>query len=132
MILHVLRSIYNPEWAKGVILLDGKWLTNSHEDTVRELKTLADKVFGKTAIPAGVYEVIVTDSPKFKKKMTELVGVPFFSKTRIHGVRDERDTEGCVGHTGGPAMTDMLTQLALKPGKHFCHVINGYPGKFLG
>lgn len=71
------------------------------EDTVRDLSdctktTCTGKIAGKTAIPAGMYEVRDTWSPKFQRKMLELVGVPGFQGIRIHSGNDAEDTEGCL------------------------------------
>ena len=54
------------------------------------------KVYGKTAIQAGTYTVIVTMSLRFKKELPLLLNVPEFSGVRIHGGNTEKNTEGCV------------------------------------
>ena len=71
------------------------------EDTVRVLTdctrvTCVGKIPGKTAIPAGTYEVRDTWSPKYQRMMLVLVDVPGFQGIRIHSGNDAEDTEGCL------------------------------------
>lgn len=54
------------------------------------------KVKGKTAIPAGRYEVIVDRSIHFKKDLPLLLDVPGYEGIRIHPGNTAADTEGCL------------------------------------
>lgn len=54
------------------------------------------KVAGKTAIPAGTYDINLTFSPRFKKYMLLLENVPGFAGIRIHAGNSSADTEGCL------------------------------------
>ena len=61
--------------------------------TVEEMQEI--KVKGKTCIPYGEYEVKYTYSPKYKRKMLLIAGVPVFKGIRIHIGNYPKDTEGC-------------------------------------
>ena len=62
----------------------------------RESGKIALKQKGKTAIPEGSYPVAVTWSPRFKRWLPLLLGVPKFEGIRIHAGNTAEDTEGCI------------------------------------
>ena len=55
--------------------LEPKWRDYAHGD---------NKIRGKSAIPEGRYPIVITYSPKFKKWLPLLLGVPNCSGIRIH------------------------------------------------
>jgi hypothetical protein len=75
----------------GELSIDGKFEAYTLEDVERDVK-----VFGKTAIPKGTYEVIMTMSNRFKKMMPLLLNVEGFTGVRIHSGNDATQTEGCL------------------------------------
>lgn len=54
------------------------------------------KVYGETAIPAGIYAVRWSLSPKFGKYMPELDNVPAFLGIRMHSGVTAKDSLGCI------------------------------------
>lgn len=76
------------------------WLMLMLEDVVRPDGV---KVYGETAIPAGIYPIELTDSPKYQKqygavvRTPMLMNVPNFTGIRIHPMATAKDSEGCLG-----------------------------------
>jgi hypothetical protein len=77
----------------GELWVNDLHLCDTLEDRVRPE---GEKVYGKTAIPEGTYEVKLTYSPRFKKILPEILNVPNFSGIRIHKGNQSSKTEGCV------------------------------------
>lgn len=75
----------------GEMSINGKFECYTLEDVERDTK-----VFGKTAIPKGIYEVTMTMSNRFKKMMPLLLNVPNYTGVRIHSGNKAEDTEGCI------------------------------------
>lgn len=101
MRIEVHRVSNGTEVCLGRMSLDGSPFCFTLEDAVRDLGLDGSgKVYGKTAIPAGEYKVVIDYSHKFKKDMVHVLDVPFFTGIRIHSGNDADDTLGCVlvGH----------------------------------
>jgi hypothetical protein len=98
MEMRVTRQVFTDKSTIGELTIDGVHQCFTLEDKVRE-----EKIFGQTAIPAGRYEVTVSFSNHFKKKLPLLMNVPNFEGVRIHSGNTAKDTEGCilVGMTKG-------------------------------
>jgi len=88
------RITYTTNSTIGELSLDGKHICYTLEDTVRTKG--AAKVYGKTAIPAGRYQVIIDFSNAFKAIMPHVLAVPGFAGIRIHVGNRESDSLGCV------------------------------------
>lgn len=78
----------------GELLVNDKYLCDTLEDRVR---LEGEKVYGKTAIPEGTYEMVLSYSPRFKKILPEILNVPNFTGIRIHSLNKAEESEGCIG-----------------------------------
>lgn len=99
MELRLIRDFKTSGFTLGRLLVNGRFLCYTCEDTVREQrgKPVASwKVPGKTAIPAGRYSIRVTFSKRFQKHLPLLIDVPGFEGIRIHAGNTADDTEGCI------------------------------------
>lgn len=104
----MLRLLVDRAWKKADYTISRFFVNNERwcealEDTDRGLKTSmptteikAKKVYGKTAIPSGKYQVTLTYSPKFKKYLPLVNDVPCFSGIRFHAGNTAKDSEGCI------------------------------------
>ena len=116
--LLIARRWFGSRTTIGEVYVNGVYQCYSLEDVVRPA---GQKVMGKTAIPAGLYRVVLDFSPKFSPKrfaylnqylpqklaqkgwrtaqevpIPHILAVPRFDQVRIHWGNDEEDTEGCV------------------------------------
>lgn len=103
-----VRTIYGPESTRGNLIIDGENIGYTIEDVVRPAG--APKVHGRTAIPAGLYEVKIHPSPRFKKRLPWLQDVPGFDYILAHGGNTAADTEGCILVAAKYAALDRIFQ----------------------
>jgi hypothetical protein len=102
MEIQVRRFAFKENYTIGRMSIDNEFFCNTLEDVVRDLKDYDhdgkwdNKINGETAIPCGRYQVVVTYSPKFGKRLPELLSVPGFLNIRIHAGADAKHTEGCI------------------------------------
>lgn len=92
LMLVLVRTEARTDRTLGQLLVNGEHFCHVLEDTLRPRGV---KVAGVTAIPAGLYRVILELSPKFKRIMPTILGVPNFEGIRMHGGNRPEDTEGC-------------------------------------
>lgn len=83
----------------GKLYIDGAFLCDILEDEIREIHGVAVaewKVHSKTAIPAGTYQIVAENSPRFGKDTLTLIGVSGYQFIRIHAGNTADHTEGCL------------------------------------
>lgn len=78
-VLVVLNQSGHPLFS--CIALERGWLNNQRN---------------KSCVPAGVYNVVLEYSPKFKAKLWELKGVPDRSECKFHRANYWYQLEGCI------------------------------------
>jgi len=103
MELKVIRKEFTSKTTIGELYINDVFFCYTLEDVDRGLtqdmsrKDIeAKKVYGKTAIPYGRYEVIMSWSNKFKCIMPLVNGVVGYIGIRIHKGNTEVDTLGCL------------------------------------
>jgi hypothetical protein len=80
-----------PDYTVGKLYINGVYECFTLEDPVRETK-----IHGETAIPYGTYNVIITQSARFKRELPLLLNVKNFVGVRIHAGNTVDQTEGCI------------------------------------
>lgn len=89
MTIRVERKWPRDKYIIGRIYIGGEYICNSLEPPWKNNARY-------TAIPKGVYEVIMNYSPKFRRVLPLLLDVPQRSSVRIHRGNYPKDTQGCI------------------------------------
>ena len=118
MKLLLKREPCESSWTNGKLYIDGTFFCDTIEDRDRHLsdnmslEEIQDiKVYGETAIPTGIYRVVLdVISPKFSKykfyqdvcggKLPRLLNVRGFEGILIHvadGYKKDKLLQGCIG-----------------------------------
>ena len=92
----LLRKEFTEKSTIGELFINGNFECFTLEDKDRNLESGGIKVYSKSAIPRGKYEVIISFSNRFKQYMPLLVNVPQFQGIRIHTGNKAENTEGCL------------------------------------
>ena len=87
-----VRTTYTDKSTISKVYVEGEFECCFLEDPVRD----GLKVYGETAIPEGRYEIVVTYSNRFKRKLPLLLNVPNYVGVRIHPGNTPGETEGCL------------------------------------
>ena len=91
MKIKVDRIYKGESYTIGKMYLNGEYFCDTLEDAIRPVK-----IPNETAIPAGIYKVEVTYSPRFKRNLPLLVDVPNYTGIRIHNGSNKDHTSGCI------------------------------------
>lgn len=91
MELRLVRDKLGQNFTLGGLFNNGQLLCYTVEDAVRD-----EKIYGKTAIPYGTYQIIITMSQRFKVLLPLLLAVPNYEGVRIHAGNTAADTDGCI------------------------------------
>lgn len=106
MNLELKRIFKGKDYTIGRLFIDGKYFCDTLEDPVRQLDSVDDKIYSKTAIPAGKYKISMSIvSPKYSirksynwcgGRLPRLLDVPFFDGILIHSGNTPDHTAGCI------------------------------------
>lgn len=113
MELKLKRIALQDTYTIGRLYVDNHYFCDTLEDVVRDLNKDGDlndsgegKVYGKTAIPYGRYEVTMkVQSPKYSQRasyawckgyLPRLLNVPHFDGILIHAGNTAEDSAGCL------------------------------------
>lgn len=113
MELKLKRIALRDTYTIGRLYLNGTYFCDTIEDKVRDINKDGDltdvgegKVYGKTAIPYGRYEITMkVQSPKYSQRasyawckgyLPRLLKVPHFVGVLIHSGNDATHSAGCI------------------------------------
>lgn len=103
MEIKVIRKYKREDYTIGKMFVGGKPFCDVCEDKDRGLDQSMSlsqikkiKVYSKTAIPTGTYEVKSYFWPKYRKIYPWLQNVPGFTGILIHTGRTAKDSAGCL------------------------------------
>ena len=112
-----MELLVNRKWKKdtytiGEFFINGKKFSETCEDKDRGLRQemplsqiKAIKIYGKTAIPVGIYDIQMTYSPKFASRsfakkyqgnVLQIMNVKGYEGVRIHPFNTAEESYGCI------------------------------------
>lgn len=101
--LTLKRFAFKDKYTIGRLYINGLYFCDTLEDKDRGLYDWLSegyikeiKVKHQTAIPYGIYKVLWSYSPKYKRMMPEVLNVKGFSGIRIHSGNTADDSSGCI------------------------------------
>lgn len=93
MKIEVVRTYFNQNYTKGVMLVDNKFFGYTLEPQTKgsdEISCL------NRCIDTGKYVAVYEYSPKFKQYLIELKNVPNHTEIKIHAGNFRSNTRGCI------------------------------------
>lgn len=103
MELKLIRVAKRSTYTIGKLYIDGIYFCDTLEDKDRDINHDGDlddsgekKVYAETAIPSGIYKVILNWSNRFQRIMPLLLNVVGFEGIRIHSGNTSKNTAGCL------------------------------------
>jgi hypothetical protein len=136
MELKLKRIALRDTYTIGRLSIDNHYFCDTLEDRVRDINKDGDlndvgegKVYGKTAIPYGRYEITIkVQSPKYSQRasyawckgyLPRLLNVPHFDGILIHAGNTAEDSAGCIlvgeNKVKGQVINSMATLKRLVP-----------------
>ena len=101
LVLH--RRFSGSDYTIGSLYIDGVYFCDTLEDVDRGLtQEMSEdeirriKIAHETAIPTGIYKLILNMSPAKKRILPRLPDVPGFSGILIHRGNTKHDSSGCI------------------------------------
>ena len=96
MEIKLVREVFTETSTIGSLYINGVFECFTLEDKDRKLESGGQKVYAKTAIPRGKYNVVNSFSNRFQKYLPEIQNVPQFAGIRIHPGNTADHSEGCI------------------------------------
>ena len=93
MKIEVIRTYFNQNYTKGVMLVDNEFFGYTLEP---QIKGSNEKSYLNRCIDTGQYVAEYEYSPKFKQHLIELKNVPNHTEIKVHAGNFKRDTRGCI------------------------------------
>lgn len=90
MLLKLERFAYRSNYVIGRLYIGNLFFCHTLEPQLGAVGS------SKGCIPAGVYKMAMSWSPKFQKMLPILFDVPNFEGIRIHQGNTYKDTQGCI------------------------------------
>jgi hypothetical protein len=100
--LRLERVFLGETYTIGKLYISDKYFCDVLEDRVVDKDKSGKfegkevKIFGESAIPYGTYDVVLNESPKFKRILPRLLNVPHFDGILIHAGNTDKDSNGCL------------------------------------
>lgn len=93
MKIEVVRTYFNQNYTKGIMLVDNKFFGYTLEP---QKKGSNETSCLNRCIDTGTYVAEYEYSPKFKQHLIELKNVPNHTEIKIHSGNFRKDTRGCI------------------------------------